>query len=71
MDIHPQTAAKHGIEDGDWVFVETPQGVIRQRARVADEIDPRVINVRATGGIRSCRTGNHGWAASGNPTATC
>ena len=47
MDIHPDTAKKHGIEDGDWVFVETPKGVIRQRARVADGIDPRVINVQS------------------------
>lgn len=47
MDIHPETAEKHGIKEGDWVFIETPKGVIRQRARVADEIDPRVINVQA------------------------
>jgi anaerobic selenocysteine-containing dehydrogenase len=47
MDIHPETAAKHGIEDGDWVYVESPRGVIKQKARVADEIDPRVINVQS------------------------
>lgn len=47
MDIHPETAAKHGIEDGDWVYVETMRGVIRQKARVADEIDPRVVNVQS------------------------
>jgi anaerobic selenocysteine-containing dehydrogenase len=49
MDIHPETAAKHGIRDGDWVYVETARGVIRQKARVADEIDPRVIKCIATG----------------------
>jgi anaerobic selenocysteine-containing dehydrogenase len=47
MDIHPDTAAAHGIEDGDWVYVETLRGVIKQKARVADEIDPRVINVQS------------------------
>ena len=47
MDIHYETAKKHGIEDGDWVYVESPRGVIRQRARVSDEIDPRVINVQS------------------------
>lgn len=47
MDIHPQTAEKHGIMDGDWVYVETLRGVIKQKARVADEIDPRVINVQS------------------------
>ena len=47
MDIHHDTAEKYGIEDGDWVWVETPKGAIRQRARVSDEIDPRVINVQS------------------------
>ncbi|MDR2771821.1 MAG: hypothetical protein LBB57_07265, partial [Clostridiales Family XIII bacterium] len=47
LDIHPKTAAKHGIADGDWVYVESPRGVIKQKARVADEIDPRVINVQS------------------------
>jgi anaerobic selenocysteine-containing dehydrogenase len=47
MDIHPETAAKHGIADGDWVYVESLRGVIKQKARVADEIDPRVINVQS------------------------
>jgi anaerobic selenocysteine-containing dehydrogenase len=47
MDIHPDTAAAHGIADGDWVYVESPRGVIKQKARVADEIDPRVINVQS------------------------
>ncbi|MDR0817340.1 MAG: molybdopterin-dependent oxidoreductase [Clostridiales Family XIII bacterium] len=47
MDIHPDTAKEHGIADGDWVYVESPRGVIKQKARVADEIDPRVINVQS------------------------
>ncbi|MDR0817363.1 MAG: molybdopterin-dependent oxidoreductase [Clostridiales Family XIII bacterium] len=47
MDIHPKTAAEHGIQDGDWVYVETLRGVIKQKARVADEIDPRVVNVQS------------------------
>jgi anaerobic selenocysteine-containing dehydrogenase len=29
------------------VYVESPRGVIKQKARVADEIDPRVINVQS------------------------
>jgi anaerobic selenocysteine-containing dehydrogenase len=32
MDIHPATAAELGIEDGDWVLIERPEGSIRQRA---------------------------------------
>ena len=47
MDIHPDTAREHGIEEGDWVYVETRKGVIRQRAKLTDEIDPRVVNVQS------------------------
>jgi thiosulfate reductase/polysulfide reductase chain A len=47
MDIPPETAAKHGIEEGEWVSVETRRGMIRQRAGITDEIDPRVINVQS------------------------
>ncbi|MCX8032263.1 MAG: molybdopterin-dependent oxidoreductase [Thermoleophilia bacterium] len=47
MDIHPETARTLDIEEGDWVFVETRRGVIRQRAHLTDEIDPRVINVQS------------------------
>ncbi len=44
LQIHPETAAGLGIADGDTVYVETPEGRIRQRARVWDGIDPRVVH---------------------------
>ena len=47
MDINTETARELGIVDGDWVYVETRKGVIRQRAWVNDEIDPRVVNVQS------------------------
>ncbi|MCC6474045.1 MAG: molybdopterin-dependent oxidoreductase [Burkholderiales bacterium] len=43
-EIHPETAARHGIAKGDWMWIETRRGRIRQRARITDGIDPRVIN---------------------------
>jgi anaerobic selenocysteine-containing dehydrogenase len=42
-DIHPDTAAKHGIVDGEWMWIESPRGKVRQRARFSTEMDPRVI----------------------------
>jgi len=45
-ELHPDAAEPLGIEDGDWFYIETRRGVIRQRARVTDEIHPRVINVQ-------------------------
>ena len=32
VTINPQTAAAHGIEDGDWVWIESPHGRCRQKA---------------------------------------
>jgi anaerobic selenocysteine-containing dehydrogenase len=47
--IHPETAAEHGIANGDWMWIETPRGRMKQKARVTDAIDRRVI------------TAEHGW----------
>ena len=41
--IHPETASRFKIEEGDWVSVETKRGAIRQKAKFAGDIDPRVI----------------------------
>jgi len=49
VEIHPSTARKLDIEEGDWVWIETQRGKIRQKARITDGIDSRVINVE------------HGW----------
>ena len=41
--IHPDTATHLGIDEGDWVCIETKQGSIRQKAKLNPEIDPRVV----------------------------
>jgi len=43
--INPETAEKLGIEDGDWVWIESPRGRILQVARLFPGIDPRVVMV--------------------------
>jgi anaerobic selenocysteine-containing dehydrogenase len=43
MRINPATAAKYGISDGDWVFIETLRGRCKQKAKLTLGIDPRVI----------------------------
>jgi anaerobic selenocysteine-containing dehydrogenase len=47
MDIHPDTAQNLGIKDGDWAYIETRRGVIKQKAHVTKGIDPRVVNVQS------------------------
>jgi len=48
VQIHPKTARDHDIGDGDWVWIETPRGRIRQVASLFEGIDPRVIKVEAS-----------------------
>ncbi|MFC1822250.1 molybdopterin-dependent oxidoreductase [Thermodesulfobacteriota bacterium] len=49
VEIHPDTAQEAGIQEGDWVWIETRRGRIKQRAKVTDGIKPNVVNVQ------------HGW----------
>ena len=41
--INPEKAAELGIEEGDWCWIETRRGRIKQRANVEPAVDPRVI----------------------------
>jgi anaerobic selenocysteine-containing dehydrogenase len=41
--IHPDTAQTYGISDADWVYIETPRGRCRQRAKLTLGIDAKVI----------------------------
>jgi anaerobic selenocysteine-containing dehydrogenase len=44
VEIHPDTAMRHGIGDGDEVVIETRYGEVTQTAFVTDIVDPRVIS---------------------------
>jgi hypothetical protein len=41
--INPEKAAELHIKDGDWCWIETRRGRIKQRANVEPSVDPRVI----------------------------
>ncbi|MDP6559525.1 MAG: molybdopterin-dependent oxidoreductase [Candidatus Binatia bacterium] len=43
--MHPDTATAHGLEEGDWVWIESPvsQHRIKQKVKIFDGLDPRVI----------------------------
>jgi thiosulfate reductase/polysulfide reductase chain A len=45
-DIHPATALKLGIAEGDWVCIETVRGKIKQRARLTDEVHPAMLKAQ-------------------------
>lgn len=43
VEIHVDLARRKGIVDGDWVWIETPIGRIKQRARLTTSFDPGYI----------------------------
>jgi anaerobic selenocysteine-containing dehydrogenase len=49
VELHPAAAQARGIAAGDWVAIETPEGMVRARARLNHSLDPRVV------------VGEHGW----------
>jgi anaerobic selenocysteine-containing dehydrogenase len=44
-EIHPDVAREHGISDGDWVWLESPKGRCRLRAKLYEGAMPSVVNV--------------------------
>ncbi|RLC73671.1 MAG: molybdopterin oxidoreductase, partial [Chloroflexi bacterium] len=64
VEIHPQTAAKHGIEDGDWVYLESPRGRAKQRAKLTTGIDPRVVAAQHGWWFPEIKSPDHGWRKS-------
>jgi anaerobic selenocysteine-containing dehydrogenase len=49
IHIHPDTAKKRGIEDGDWVIVDSPHGWVKLKAQYFPGIRPDTV------------MGLHGW----------
>lgn len=46
VEIHPETARSLGIQEGDWVWIETLENRIRMRARLFDGIAPDVVSAQ-------------------------
>lgn len=43
-EIHPETAGKLGIKDGDWIVIENKHGRCEQRAKISSGIHPRIVH---------------------------
>jgi anaerobic selenocysteine-containing dehydrogenase len=63
-EIHPLSAEKEGIKDGDWMIIESPRGKIRQRAKLFEGIDPGVIGAEHGWWFPEKRDPGHGWDES-------
>ncbi|MBP1765484.1 MAG: Acetylene hydratase, partial [Firmicutes bacterium] len=49
VTIHPDKAKELGIQDGDWVWLESKRGRCKQKAKLAITLDPKVVSAE------------HGW----------
>jgi anaerobic selenocysteine-containing dehydrogenase len=49
VELHPADAQARAIGAGDWVHIETPEGSVRARARLNEQLEPGVVS------------GQHGW----------
>jgi thiosulfate reductase/polysulfide reductase chain A len=59
IEVHPETAQGENIEEGDWVWVETPQikgERVRFKVKLTSKLDPRVVHAQ------------HGWWFPEKPT---
>lgn len=43
LQINPETAKARGVEDGDWIALETPRGSIQMRAAYRGDVQPDVV----------------------------
>jgi anaerobic selenocysteine-containing dehydrogenase len=64
VEIHPETAAKHGIAEGDWVYIESSRGKAKERAKLNTGIDPRVIVAEHGWWYPEIKDPGHGWDIS-------
>ena len=64
VEIHPETAQKEGIGEGEWVVIESPRGRVRQRAKIFAGMDPRVIGAQHAWWFPERKDPGHGWDES-------
>ena len=64
FQIHPDTAAELGIEDGDWCWIESRRNKIREVADLFAGIDPRVIECDHGWWYPELSAPKHGWDLS-------
>lgn len=64
VEIHPETAKKEGIQEGDWIIIESPRGKVRQRAKLFAGMDPRIVSAEHGWWFPEKEEPLHGWEES-------
>ena len=64
LEIHPHTAEGLGIEEGDWVWVETPENRVLMRARLFDGVATDVVSAQHAWWFPEEGPPDYGWKRS-------
>ena len=64
VELHPETAQKEGINEGDWVIIESVRGSVRQRAKMFAGIHPQVVAAQHAWWFPEKKDPGHGWDES-------
>ena len=64
VEIHPNTAEKEGIKEGDWIVIESPRGKVRQKAKLFKGMDQRLIGAQHGWWFPEKKDPGHGWDES-------
>ena len=64
VELHPDMAAKEGIQEGDWVIIESLRGKVRQRAKLFAGMHPRVVSAQHAWWFPEKKDPGHGWDES-------
>jgi anaerobic selenocysteine-containing dehydrogenase len=62
--INKKTARTLGINDGDWIYIETKRGRIKQKAKLSSRINRRVVVLEHGWWFPEKEAEMHGWAES-------
>ena len=64
VDIHPETAAAHGIAEDDWVWIETPQDRVRMKVRFSEDLAKDVVSAQHWWWYPEAPPPEYGWKES-------
>lgn len=64
VTMHPATAAKYGIEEGDWVWIENQRGRITQKAHLELGMAENVVNAQFGWWYPEAGAPEYGWRES-------
>lgn len=64
VEMNPETAKKLGLKEGEWVYIETKLGRIKQKLALDPSLDPRVVYASLGWYFPEESTNQYEWAKS-------